>query len=130
MTLARNIADLATAIAREIKTRITADHPGVAKAWVCFGYVGKQVVIRAAFNVRSVTRVAAGKYRVTFATRMPDADYCWTAFARNAGNQSALKFAAARVNAEAKTADFVDVICATQAGTLSDITELNLTVFR
>lgn len=130
MTLARNIANLATAIGREIKTRITAQHPGVAKAWVCFGYVGNQVVIRASFNVQSVTRIAVGKYRVTFATRMPDTSYCWTAFVRNAGNQTALKIAAARVNAEAKTTQYVEVICATQAGTLSDTTELNLTVFR
>jgi len=130
MTLARNIADLAAAIGRAIKSRITADHPGVARAWVSFGSVGNAIVIRASFNVQSVTRVVTGKYRVTFATPMFDADYCWTAFARNAGNQSTLKFAAARVTAEAKTADYVEVICATQAGTLSDTTELNLTVFR
>lgn len=130
MTLARSIADLAAAIGRAIKSRITADHPGVARAWVSFGSVGNATVIRASFNVQSVTRVATGKYRVTFATPMFDADYCWTAFARNAGNQSTLKFAAARVTAEAKTANYVEVICATQAGTLSDTTELNLTVFR
>ena len=130
MSLARSIARLAAAIGREIKTRITADHPSVAKAWVCFGYVGSQVVIRAAYNVQSVTRIANGRYRVTFHTPMPDADYCWTAFARNAGNQSVMKFASARVNAEAKTTDSVEVICVTQAGTLSDTTELNLTVFR
>ena len=130
MTLARNIADLAAVIGREIKSRITADHPGVARAWVSFGSVGNATVIRASFNVQSVTRVATGKYRVTFATPMFDTDYCWTAFARNAGNQSTLKFAAARVTAEAKTANYVEVICATQAGTLSDTTELNLTVFR
>ena len=88
------------------------------------------MVIRAAYNVQSVTRIATGRYRVTFQTPMPDADYCWTAFARNAGHQSVMKFASARVNAEAKTADFVEVICVTQAGTLSDTTELNLTVFR
>ena len=130
MTLARSIADLAAAIGREIKSRITADHPCVARAWVSFGSVGNATVIRASFNVQSVTRVATGKYRVTFATPMFDADYCWTAFARNAGNQSTLKFAAARVTAEAKTANYVEVICATHAGTLSDTTELNLTVFR
>ena len=88
------------------------------------------MVIRAAYNVQSVTRIANGRYRVTFHTPMPDADYCWTAFARNAGNQSVMKFASARVNAEAKTTDSVEVICVTQAGTLSDTTELNLTVFR
>jgi len=130
MSLARSIARLAAAIAREIKTRITAEHPGVAKAWVCFGYVGSQVVIRAAYNVQSVTRIATGRYRVTLQTPMPDADYCWTALARNAGNQSVMKFASARVSAEAKTADSVEVSCVTQAGTVSDPTELNLTVFR
>lgn len=130
MSLARSIASLAAAIGREIKTRITAEHPGVAKAWVCFGYVGSQVVIRAAYNVQSVTRIATGRYRVTLQTPMPDTNYCWTAFARNAGNQSVMKFASARVNAEAKTSDFVEVVCTTQAGTLSDTTELNLTVFR
>ena len=130
MSLARNIAALATAIARELKARITADHPGVAKAWVCFGCAGNQVAVRAAFNVRSVTRLAAGRYRVTFAARLPDADYCWLAFARNAGRPSAMKFAAARVTAEAKTADYVEVVCATPAGTLADTGELNLVVFR
>jgi hypothetical protein len=34
------------------------------------------------------------------------------------------------VSADLKTATYVDVICASQAGTLSDTTELNLTVWR
>jgi hypothetical protein len=130
MSLVGNIADLALAIGRELKSRITADHPGVAKAWVCFGYVGNAIVIRASFNVLSVTRLAPGKYRVNFVRPMPDAGYCWSAFARNAGKQSALKFASARVTAETKTTTYVEVICATQAGTPSDTTELNLMVFR
>lgn len=130
MNLATRIADLAAAVATEIRSRITADHPGVAKAWVCFGYVGSQVVVRKAFNVHSVTRTAKGVYRVTFANAMPDANYCWQAFARNEGSASTLKFASARVRADLKTATYVDVICASQAGTLSDTTELNLTVWR
>ena len=130
MTLARNIADLAAVIGREIKSRITADHPGVARAWVSFGYVNNAIVIRASFNIQSVTRIATGKYRATFSTPMLDASYCWTAFARNSGNLSTSKSAGARVIAEAKTTNYVEVICATQAGTLSDTTELNLTVFR
>jgi len=130
MSLSTRIADLAAAVATEIRSRITADHPGVAKAWVCFGYVGNQVVVRKAFNVRSVTRTSKGVYRVTFTNAMPDAHYCWQAFARNEGNASALKFASARVSAELKTTAYVDVICASQAGTFSDTTELNLTVWR
>ena len=61
---------------------------------------------------------------------MRDANYCWSAFARNAGSQTTLKVASARVTAEAKTADYVEVICTTQAGTLSDTSELNLMVYR
>jgi hypothetical protein len=61
---------------------------------------------------------------------MSDADYCWSAFARNTGSQSTLKFASARVNAEAKTADYVEVICSSQSGSLTDTTEMNLMVYR
>ncbi len=134
MTLAQHIADLANRLAVEIKARITADHPGLAKAWVCFGCVGSgknvSVVVRAGFNVQGVTRTATGQFRVTFTSSMVDDAYCWHAFARNAGNQSAMKHAAARVTAEAKTPEFVEVICTTSAGTLSNTAEMNLTVWR
>ena len=130
MSLVQKISDLATAVGAEVKSRITAYHPGVAKAWVCFGYVGDEMVIRAAYNVQSVTRMAAGQYRVTFTRPMPDAKYSWLAFARQAGNQSTLQFAAARPSAEAKRPDYVEVICVTHNGTLSDTPEMNLTVMR
>jgi hypothetical protein len=130
MNLATRIANLAAAVAAEIRSRITADHPGVAKAWVCFGCNDAQVTILSAFNVQGVIRITDGRYRVTFATAMKDANYCWQAFARNAGNQSSMKQAAARSTAELKTAEYVDVICTTQAGSFSDTTELNVTVWR
>ncbi len=134
MSLAQHVTELAQRLALELKTRITADHPGVAKAWVCFGVTGTgnkaSVVVRAGFNVHSVTRISTGKFRVTFSSPMTDANYCWQAFARNAGNQSAMKHAGARATAEAKTDQFVEVVCTTAAGTLTDTTELNLTVWR
>lgn len=134
MNLAQHITDLAQRLALEFKTRITADHPGVAKAWVCFGYEGSgnraAVVVRASFNVNSVTRISAGQYRVTFINPMFDASYCWQAFARNAGSQSSMKHAGARATAEEKTAEFVDVICTSSSGSLTDTTEMNLTVWR
>lgn len=130
MSLAGNLVALAERIALAIQGKAGVDHPGLARAWVCFGVVDDELVIRAAYQVRAVEHLATGRYRVSFATTMPDADYCWTAFARNAGRQSALKFAAARVNAEAKTPEYVEVICATAAGTLADTSELNLMVFR
>ncbi|MCX7246653.1 MAG: hypothetical protein NTX31_03100, partial [Burkholderiales bacterium] len=63
MSLSQRIADLAAAIGRQVKTRISADHPGVARAWVSFGYASNRITIRSSFNVRSVTREATGKYR-------------------------------------------------------------------
>lgn len=130
MTLTQHITELALTIAREIKTRIKADHPGVAKAWVCFGFENSDVVIRSAFNVSAVTRMGSGVYRVSFTHAMVDANYCWQAFARNAGNQSSMKQAAARMLAEDKAPEFVEVICSTSAGSLSDTTEMNITVWR
>lgn len=130
MSLVQKIATLAQAIASEIKQRLTAEHPSVANAWVCFGYAKMQLVVRASYNVADVLRLATGKYRIVFQMPLPDSNYCWLAFARNAGDQSSMKFAAARVSAEAKTAQYVEVICTTAAGTLSDSTELNLVVFR
>ena len=134
MNLAQHITELAQRVALELKTRITAEHSGVAKAWVCFGIEGSGskalLVVRASFNVSSVTRISTGQYRVTFFNPMPDASYCWQAFARNAGSQSSMKHAGSRATAEAKTAQFVDVICTSSSGSLSDTTEMNLTVWR
>ena len=134
MNLAHHITNLAQRLALELKARITADHPGVSKAWVCFGYEGTgskaSLVVRASFNVNSVTRLSTGQYRVTFVNPMLDASYCWQAFARNAGSQSSMKHAGARATAEAKTAQFVELICTTSNGTLADTSEMNLTVWR
>ncbi len=130
MNLVQKISDLAVAVGTEVKSRITAYHPGVAKAWVCFGYVGGQMVTRAGYNVQGVTRLAAGRYRVDFTRSMPDAKYAWHVFARQAGGQASLLFASARATAEAKTADYLEVICVTASGTLSDTPELNLMVLR
>lgn len=130
MSLVQKISELASAVGAELKSRITPYHPGVAKAWVCFGYVGDQMVIRAAYNVAGVSRLAAGKYRVDFVRAMPDAKYAWQAFARQAGGQSAPQFAGARSTVEAKTADYLDVICVTANGTLTDSPEINLMVLR
>ena len=47
---------------------------GTAKAWVNFNGTGT-VAIRRAFNVSSITDLAAGEYQVNFTTAMPDANY-------------------------------------------------------
>jgi hypothetical protein len=130
MSLASRIAALAGRIGREVKAKIGADHPGLARAWVCFGYVGNQIVVRAAHNVSTVTRTAAGRYRVTFATAMPDADYCWAALARSNTNSGTQRIAIVRSTSDQKTAQFVDISCATTSASFDDSPEINLVVYR
>ncbi|MFN4342885.1 MAG: hypothetical protein ACK4FE_12760 [Azonexus sp.] len=130
MSLAARIALLASRIGLEVKAKIDATHPGLARAWASFGYVGNQVVVRAAYNVAGVTRLAAGRYRVTFATAMPDANYCWTALARSSTNTGTQRLAIVRATSDQKTPQYVDISCATTSASFDDSTEINLTVFR
>ena len=130
MSLASSIAALAARIGFEVKTKIDATHPGLARVWVSFGYVGGQVVIGSAHNVASVVRTAAGRYRVHFALAMPDANYCWTALARSSTNSGTQRIAIVRSTSDQKTAQYVDISCATSSASFSDSSEINLTVFR
>lgn len=129
MTLSQRVADLASRIGAELKQRIDADHPGVAKAWVNFGWTNR-IEMGAAYNVALVLRLSEGRYRIVFKTPFADTHYCWLAFARNAGSARSLKFAAARAQAEAKTTAYIEVACMTANGAFSDTTELNLVIFR
>ena len=130
MSLASRITALASRVGLEVKTKIDATHPGLARAWVCFGYVGAQIVVRASHNVASVTRTAAGRYRVTFAAPMPDANYCWTALARSSTNTGQQRVALVRASSDLKTAQYVDISCATAAASFDDSSEINLVVYR
>ena len=130
MSLASRISALASRVGLEVKTKIDATHPGVARAWVCFGYVGNQVVVRASHNVASVTRLGSGRYRVTFAMAMPDTNYCWTALARSSTNSGTQRIAIVRSIADQKTAQHADISCATSSASFSDSSEINLVVYR
>lgn len=130
MSLAGQLTLLANRIGTEIKGLIRPDHPGLARAWVNFGVIGGAIQINASYNVADVTRLAAGRYRVTFDTPFADANYCWLAFARSNTNSSTQRMALVRATTDAKTTAYVDVICATSGGSLADTTEFNLTVYR
>ena len=130
MNLASRISALASRVGLEVKTKIDATHPDVARAWVCFGYVGNQMVVRAFHNVASVTRTAAGRYRVTFATAMPDTGYCWSALARSSTNSGTQRIAIVRSTSDQKTTQYVDISCATSSASFSDSSEINLVVYR
>ena len=130
MSLASQMAALASRVAAEIKTLVRPEHPGVARAWVTFGYSGSVIQISASHNVATVTRLAAGRYRITFLQPFADANYCWLAFARSTANSGSARTALARSTSDAKTAAYVDVVCATGNTSLADTTEMNLVVYR
>jgi hypothetical protein len=81
MSLASRISALASRVGLEVKTKIDATHPGLARAWVCFGYVGSQIVVRSSHNVASVTRRRRALPR-DIRRCHADANYCWTALAQ------------------------------------------------
>lgn len=130
MSLASRIAALADRVGLEVKAKIGASHPGVARAWVCFGYVGNQIVVRATHNVASVTRSATGRYRVGFAVAMADTQYCWVALARSNVDTGTQRLAVIRATSDAKTLQYVDVSCATTGTSFADSSEINLVVYR
>ena len=130
MSLVSAIAALASRIGFEVKTKIDASHPGVARAWVSFGYVGGQVVIASSYNVASVVRTAVGRYRIHFAVTLPDANYCWTALARSSTNSGNQRSAIVRSTSDLKTEQFVDIACGTSSASFDDSSEINLVVYR
>lgn len=130
MSLVTRIAALAARIGLELKTKIGAGHPGLARAWVCFGYIDGKIQMRSTFNVASVARLSAGRYRVNFAVPMPDANYCWFALARSSTNSSTQRVAIIRSTSDLKTSAYVDVACATTSASFADSTEINLVVYR
>jgi hypothetical protein len=130
MSLASRIGALAGRIGREVKVKVGADHPGLARAWVCFGHVGNQIVVRAAHNVASVRRLAPGRYRVSFASPLPDANYCWVGVARSNTNTGTQRLLIVRSTADEKTPMHVDVGCATTAASFADSPEIDLVVYR
>lgn len=130
MSLVEQLSLLATRIGAEIKGLVRPEHPGLARAWVNFGYVGGAVQLHAAYNIASVTRLDKGRYRVIFATAMPDANYCWTALVRSNTNSRTQRFAIVRASSDKKSEQFVDLCCASSGGTFADSTEINVVVYR
>lgn len=130
MSLVAQLSLLATRIGNEIKGLIRPDHPGLARAWVNFGYAGGTVQLRAAYNVASVTRLGTGRYRIEFETPFLDAKYCWVATGRSNTSTGTIRFAAARSTTDGKTTTTLDIVCVTSAGSLADTTEINVVVYR
>jgi len=129
MSLSARIAALAQRIGLEVRRKADVADPGLARAWVSFGYLDNAMVTYRAFNVSEVQRLGAGRYRVWFSTPMPDADYCWIALARSNSNSGTQRTAVVRATDDAKTPQYVDVSCAAGNGSSADTTELNLVIW-
>jgi len=130
MSLVTQLSALATRIGSEIKGLIRPDHPGLARAWVNFGYVGGAIQLRAAHNIASVTRLGTGRYRIVFASPLPDAKYCWVATGRSNTATGTIRFAAARSTTDDKTNDYLELVCISSAASLADSPEISLVIFR
>ena len=106
---------------------ITTDRvaQGTAAAWVNFNGTGT-VAIRASFNVTSITDNGTGDYTVNFTSALPDANY---SIAQNVGGTSAF---VSRTYDEltARTASAFRQITYNAGGALTDVSQVNLTVFR
>ena len=61
---------------------------------------------------------------------MPDANYCWTALAPSSSNSGQQRVAVVRASSDLKTAQYVDISCATTATSFDDSSEINLVVYR
>lgn len=129
MSLSGQLAALAARIGGEIKGLIRPDHPGLARAWVSFGWDGSGIVVAASHRVASVERLATGRYRISFAAAFADTNYCWVASGRSAGANGAIRFIVAR-SVDAKTPTQLELVCSTSNNSLADASEVNLVVYR
>jgi hypothetical protein len=130
MSLVSRLTSVITAIGAEVKNRISADHPGVARAWVCFGYINNTIQIQSSFNVASVTRLSSGRYRITFATPFADNQYCWVAMGRSNTATGTIRFASDRSTTDNKNTSNLELVCTSGSASLADSTEINVVVYR
>ena len=75
--------------------------PGAAKAWACFNPANPGgLILKAAYNVSSITDISSGEYTINFTTAMADANYSIVGMTSNYTNDHG----AAGIEVEARTA--------------------------
>ena len=101
-----------------------------AQAFVQFSN-GASPTIDAQTNVSSVTRTATGRYRITFATPFPDANYSMAAIGRyNDGALDLPNIGVDRTASFGKETTHVDILAMTNGGVASDnIDFINIAFF-
>ena len=140
MTLVQNVSALACCMAQELKTRIDANHGGLAKAWVSFAYRGKAknksktqpspaLVLLGTFNVRKVKRLGVGRYQIYFDAEIPDTHYGWHAQGQHAGLIPWVAATSTRITGT-QLQQYLELRCTSPLGLAVDPLELHLTVWR
>ena len=100
--------------------------PGLCKAWVNFN--GTSVLIRAAYNVSSITDNGTGDYTVNFTTAISDANYSVTGAL---GGSTILGIDLTLLGATAPTTSAIRIgTRGTTSGTLTDTTYVDVAIFR
>ena len=110
-------------------TSVTNAINGSAKAWVNFSGV-MTAIVRASFNVSSVTRNGTGNYTINFANALPDSNYSVVGQVRRSSD-SALVHQMALWASDTKTSSSIQVRSSDgNTGALTDMPEINVSIFR
>lgn len=75
MNLAQRIVQLADRVGQEVKHKVDADHPSLARAWATLDSSSGEVRLCTGYNVSRVERTASSQYRLRFLTPVADARY-------------------------------------------------------
>ena len=128
-----------TTIANELDTEstdVTNVINGSAKAWVNFdGTQAAASMIRASFNVSSITDNGTGNYTVNFATAMADANYqvsmsSVSYFSTNASTFAYIRAGSSATTANQKTTTQLNVMYGSYVSTYYDCAEMNVAILR
>jgi hypothetical protein len=101
----------------------------LCRAWVNFNGTGT-VAIRASYNVSSITDNGTGDYTVNFTTAMVDANYALSVSAKEDDSGTAAGSIFGYVNRFAQTTSAVRVSSRTGGGTVLDVVQVSVSIFR
>ena len=102
-----------------------------ARAWVNFdGTTATPSTIAASGNVSSVTRNATGEHTINFTTAMPDTNYVTLGSTVSQSNQSSSTTVIGHSGQSTKTTTEVQIGVRTLAGSLINVNQINVTIFR
>jgi hypothetical protein len=98
----------------------------LCRAWVNFnGTLVAASMIRASFNVSSITDLGTGEYTVNFTNALPDANYVVVSLNRSPGLTSG-----DATQADIYATSSIGLVLLNRAGSLYDPTQVNVAIFR